>query len=91
MILSDYHLDHGRTGLEALAALRARLGPEAPAAALITADRDPALRAAADAAGYRLLHKPVRPGALRALLAQMLAERAGPTHANPCQPDPISN
>ena len=76
MLLSDYHLDGGRTGLEALALLRARLGPEPPAA-LITADRDPALRAAAEAAGYRLLHKPVRPGALRALLAQMLAERAG--------------
>ena len=73
-ILSDYHLDRGRTGLEALALLRARLLPPPPAA-LITADRDPALRAAAEAGGYRLLHKPVRPGALRALLAQMLAER----------------
>jgi Na+/proline symporter/signal transduction histidine kinase len=76
VILSDYHLDHGRTGLEALATLRARLGP-VPPAALITADRDPRLRVAAEAGGYRLLHKPVRPGALRALLAQMLAERAG--------------
>ena len=27
VILSDYHLDRGRTGLEALAVLRARLGP----------------------------------------------------------------
>ena len=76
VLLSDYHLDDGRTGLEALALLHARLGPAVPAA-LITADRDPGLRAAAEAAGYRLLHKPVRPGALRALLAQMLAERAG--------------
>jgi len=75
VLLSDYHLDGGRTGLEALAVLRARLDPMTPAA-LITADRDPALRVAAEAAGYRLLHKPVRPGALRALLAQMLAERA---------------
>ena len=46
-------------------------------AALITADRDPGLRAAAEAAGCRLMSKPVRPGALRALLAQMLAARAG--------------
>jgi Na+/proline symporter/signal transduction histidine kinase/CheY-like chemotaxis protein len=76
VLLSDYHLDGGRTGLEALARLHAALGPDLPAA-LITADRDPALKAAVDAAGYRLLHKPVRPGALRALLAQMLAERAG--------------
>lgn len=75
VMLSDYHLDHDRTGLEALALLRAALG-ELPSA-LITADRDPALRATAEACGYRLMHKPVRPGALRALLAQMLAERAG--------------
>ncbi|MFO1104735.1 MAG: NahK/ErcS family hybrid sensor histidine kinase/response regulator [Amaricoccus sp.] len=75
-ILTDYHLDHGRTGLEALAELRAVFGPAIPAA-LITADRDPGLRAAAEAAGCRLMSKPVRPGALRALLAQMLAARAG--------------
>ena len=76
VLLSDYHLDDGRTGLEALALLQAALGADLPAA-LITADRDPGLRAAAEATGYRLLHKPVRPGALRALLGQMLAERAG--------------
>jgi CheY-like chemotaxis protein len=75
VILSDYHLDAGRTGLEALATLRATLGTATPAA-IITADRAPEIRAAAEAAGCRLLHKPVRPGALRALLAQLLAERA---------------
>lgn len=73
VVLSDFHLDRG-TGLDALAAIAARLG-EAPPAAIITADRDPAIAAAAAAAGARLLHKPVRPGALRALLAQLLAER----------------
>jgi PAS domain S-box-containing protein len=73
VILSDLHLDHG-TGLEALARIRARLG-YLPPAAIITADRDPELGARAAAAGARLLHKPVRPGALRALLARLLAER----------------
>lgn len=72
-ILSDYHLDHGRTGLEALAVLREALGPGIPAA-IITADRDPAIRPAAHAAGCHMLSKPVRPGALRALLTRMLAE-----------------
>ncbi|WP_299134290.1 NahK/ErcS family hybrid sensor histidine kinase/response regulator [uncultured Amaricoccus sp.] len=76
VILSDYHLDHGRTGLEALAILRARFGADTPAA-LITADRAADLREATEAAGYRLLRKPVRPGALRALLTRMLSERAG--------------
>ncbi|PZQ49892.1 MAG: hybrid sensor histidine kinase/response regulator [Rhodovulum sulfidophilum] len=73
VILSDYHLDHGRTGLEALAALRGPLGDGIPAT-IITADRDPAIRAAAHTAGCHLLSKPVRPGALRALVARMLAE-----------------
>lgn len=71
-VLSDYHLDDGRTGLEALARIRAAVG--AVPAALVTADRDAGLRATAAAEGYRVLSKPVRPGALRALLAQMLAE-----------------
>lgn len=74
-ILSDYHLDHGRTGLAALARLGAVFGPGIPAA-IITADRDPAIRAAAHQAGCHLMSKPVRPGALRALLARMLAEEA---------------
>ena len=73
VVVSDFHLDRG-TGIEALAAVAGRLG-YAPPAAIITADRDPAIAAAAAAAGARLLHKPVRPGALRALLAQLLAER----------------
>ena len=36
----------------------------------ITADRSPAVREQARAAGIQLLHKPVKPAALRALLAQ---------------------
>jgi Na+/proline symporter/CheY-like chemotaxis protein len=73
-ILSDYHLDRS-TGLDTLATLTGTFGV-LPPAALVTADRSPELRAAADASGCRLLHKPVRPAALRALLARMLAERA---------------
>jgi Na+/proline symporter/signal transduction histidine kinase len=67
-LLIDYHLDSGN-GLEAIAALRARLGADLPAI-LITADRSPRVRAEARAAGVQVLHKPVRPAALRAMLAQ---------------------
>ena len=73
LILTDYHLDRDLTGLEALATLRAHLGGAVPCA-LITADRSPGLRSAAESAGCRLLYKPVRPGALRALVGQLLAE-----------------
>jgi hypothetical protein len=39
-------------------------------AALVTADRDPALRLRARAQQVELLHKPVKPAALRALVRQ---------------------
>jgi Na+/proline symporter/signal transduction histidine kinase len=66
-LLIDYHLDHGN-GIEAIVALRARCG-DLPAI-LITADRSPAVRERARAEGIQLLHKPIKPAALRALLAQ---------------------
>src|SRR6185312_3846023 len=66
-LLVDYHLDRG-TGIEAITALRARCG-EVPAI-VITADRSLAVREQARALGVQVLHKPVKPAALRALLAQ---------------------
>jgi CheY-like chemotaxis protein len=66
-LLVDYHLDRG-TGLDAIAALRARYG-DLPAI-LITADRTLAVRERARALGIQVLHKPLKPAALRALLAQ---------------------
>jgi CheY-like chemotaxis protein len=67
-LLVDYHLDSGN-GLEAIAALRQRLHGELPAI-LITADRSPRVRAEARAANIQVLHKPIKPAALRAMLAQ---------------------
>ncbi len=68
IVLADYHLDTG-TGIEAVARLREAAGTELPAA-LITADRTPEVRAAAQAAGIAVLFKPVKAASLRALLAQ---------------------
>ncbi|HEX5779544.1 MAG TPA: hybrid sensor histidine kinase/response regulator [Xanthobacteraceae bacterium] len=67
-LLVDYHLDEG-TGIDAVAALRARLGDGIPAA-LVTADRSPAVREEARANDIQVLNKPVKPAALRAFLAQ---------------------
>ena len=66
-LLVDYHLDHGN-GIEAIGALR-RICGDLPAI-LITADRSPAVREQARGEGIQVLHKPVKPAALRALLAQ---------------------
>ncbi len=72
-LLVDYHLDHGN-GIEAIGALR-RICGDLPAI-LITADRSPAVRELARADDIQILHKPVKPAALRALLAQWRVMRA---------------
>ncbi len=76
LILADYHLADGVDGLQALAAL-ADTCHRLPPAALITADGSGELKQRARAMGYPVLHKPVRPAALRALLAALL--RHAPT------------
>jgi CheY-like chemotaxis protein len=64
-ILVDYHLDRAN-GVDVVRELRARYG-DLPAI-LITADRSPEVRDEARNAGIHLLHKPVKPASLRALL-----------------------
>jgi CheY-like chemotaxis protein len=68
-ILADYHLDR-ETGLDVVRALRDRFGANLPAL-LVTADRSPRLRTEAERRRVAILNKPVKPAALRALLASM--------------------
>jgi CheY-like chemotaxis protein len=71
-ILADYHLHDRVEGLDALDELR-RVA--AVPGALITADASDTLAAEARARGYTLLRKPVKPAALRALLAALARQR----------------
>ncbi|GAB4170500.1 MAG: PAS domain-containing hybrid sensor histidine kinase/response regulator [Wenzhouxiangellaceae bacterium] len=73
LLIVDYRLDQGRTGLEIVRTLRQSC-PELPVV-LITAERDPELRAKAEAMGCELLHKPLRPLALRSLIGRLLSAR----------------
>ena len=73
VIVADYHLDDG-DGLEVIKSLRWKMKVDMPAV-LVTADRSPAVRDAAVAMNVHLLNKPVKPAALRALLAQWRASR----------------
>lgn len=73
IVIADYHLDRGN-GLTAISTLRERAGAPLPAI-LLTADRSPQVRDAAIALDVHLLNKPLKPGALRALLAQWRATR----------------
>jgi Na+/proline symporter/signal transduction histidine kinase/CheY-like chemotaxis protein len=72
-LLVDYHLDDGN-GIEAIAALRGRFGADL-AGILITADRSPGVREEARANAIQVLNKPIKPAALRALLAQCRVQR----------------
>lgn len=74
IILADYHLDDGVSGLEAIAVIRASKGAGIPAI-LITADRTSETAQAARDAGCELMHKPVKPAELRALVQHLVNER----------------
>jgi signal transduction histidine kinase/PAS domain-containing protein/CheY-like chemotaxis protein len=70
LIIADYRLEDGHTGVEAIATLRRRWG-ELPAI-VVTADHAPDVQAAVTGAGLHLLHKPVRPARLRSLITHVL-------------------
>ena len=74
IILADYHLDK-ETGLNALRAIRKELGYEVPAV-VITADRSPEVQELIREEGLQLLRKPLRPAALRAVMAQSRIRQA---------------
>ncbi len=71
IIIADYHLDRG-TGIEAIIALRWKLGQDIPAI-LLTADRSPGVRDEAGDKQIHVMNKPLKPAALRSFLAQTRA------------------
>lgn len=73
VLIADYHLDHGENGIAVISSLRRQVG--GLPAILLTADRSPEVREAAAALDIHVLNKPLKPGALRALLAQWRATR----------------
>jgi CheY-like chemotaxis protein len=73
LLLLDYHLDGGRTGLMLREQLRAVM-PDRPCV-IITADHSEDVRNEVAAAGCQLLHKPLKPLALKSVMARVLAPR----------------
>jgi Na+/proline symporter/signal transduction histidine kinase/CheY-like chemotaxis protein len=74
LLIVDYHLDQSGDGADCVEALRRAYGAVLPAV-IVTADRSEAVRARALARGLMVLHKPVKPAALRSLLMRLLATR----------------
>jgi len=73
MVLMDYHLDQ-TSGLDAIEWLRHNVGGHLPAA-LVTADRSPAVRTLAEDRGIAVVTKPVKPAALRATIGSLAGQR----------------
>lgn len=72
LVIADWNIgDADLTGLDAVQAICARLNRRVPAV-LITSSRERAVAEAAGLHGLGLLHKPVRPGQLRSVMALLL-------------------
>ncbi|MGU5541325.1 hybrid sensor histidine kinase/response regulator [Aeromonas hydrophila] len=71
LVLSDYHLDDGKTGLQALHMLRLAHGNDI-GGIIISADRKSELQAQIRKHGYGYISKPVKPLKLRALMNSIL-------------------
>lgn len=74
VILADYRLRNGSTGGQAIERIRGWAGRDIPAI-ILTGDTAPERLRQATARGYRLLHKPVQAGSLRAAIEGALSRR----------------
>ncbi|OYX98801.1 MAG: hybrid sensor histidine kinase/response regulator [Hyphomicrobium sp. 32-62-53] len=75
IVLADYHLNRGQTGVAVVSDLRSRLGLEVPAI-VISADRSLTQASLAASGTFELLRKPVKPAELRALMLHVMANGA---------------
>ncbi|PWC37518.1 ATP-binding protein [Azospirillum sp. TSO35-2] len=73
LVIADYRLEAGATGLEAIRAVEALLkerGRPQPLCVVLTGDTAPQRIADAEASGYRILHKPIAAKEVAQLLSQ---------------------
>jgi len=71
IILSDYRLREGKTGIDAIHQIQHRCGLNIPAI-ILTGDTDPQRLGEAKNSGFKLLHKPVSPSKMRSLMSYLL-------------------
>jgi CheY-like chemotaxis protein len=76
LVIADYRLENGATGVEAVVALRERFDPKLPAI-VVTGSTMSGLDREAQDKDFHLLIKPVVPNKLRAMIAFKLGVKAG--------------
>lgn len=77
VVLADYHVGTGVTGVDIVTEVRALLGRAVPAV-VVTGDSSDAPRVSADGAGCSLLIKPVAPARLRTILNRVARQKNAP-------------
>lgn len=77
VIVSDYRLPDDADGIEVITRLRKKFGHDIPAI-LVTGDTAPETILRISQAGFPLLHKPLRPAKLRALLTHLIQQARAP-------------
>lgn len=82
VVLADYHLLMGETGLDAIAIIRSRWGLQIPAI-LITGDTRSDTMQLLTSLGHAVLYKPIRPAQLQALLRKLLSGKSPGELSNP--------
>jgi CheY-like chemotaxis protein len=78
VIVSDYRLPDDTDGIEVITRLRQKFGRDIPAI-LVTGDTAPDTILRISQAGFPLLHKPLRPAKLRALLTHLIQQARAAT------------
>ncbi len=76
IIIADYRLPESATGVQVIDQIKIALNTDIPGI-LITGDTAPDRLIEAEASGYPMLHKPVPPARLRALVSYLLSSEAG--------------
>lgn len=71
LVIADYHLDNGETGIDAVKELHTSLGQVLPVL-MITANRSQDLKQQVRELGYHLLNKPIKPHKLKSMLRYLL-------------------
>ncbi|XOV80272.1 MAG: PAS-domain containing protein [Aestuariibacter sp.] len=71
LLLVDYHLNEGKTGLDCVCELFSVVEKSTPVI-VNSADHDPSIREQVLDAGYTFLHKPVKPAALKRQIKRFL-------------------
>jgi signal transduction histidine kinase len=74
LVISDYRLKDGQTGIEAIAMLRDTFGSDIPAF-IVSGDVAPELKTEVQESGLLLVHKPLSPMALRAMATRLMDEK----------------